>query len=73
MLPLSGRRSAGATIDFLLSALRDAMAAKRLIRQALSNPSHPQPRVIKARLYCSAIAAVKALGILRQRCWAMVE
>jgi IS6 family transposase len=31
--------SAGATIDFLLSALRDADAAKRLSRKALSNLS----------------------------------
>ena len=38
--------STGATIDFLLSALRDAAAAKRLFRQALSDPSHPQSRVI---------------------------
>ena len=38
--------STGATIDFLLSALRDAAAAKRLFRKALSDPSHPQPRVI---------------------------
>src|ERR1700685_2767013 len=38
--------SAGATIDFLLSALRDADAAKRLFRKALSDRSHPQPRVI---------------------------
>jgi hypothetical protein len=29
------------TIDFLLSAWRDAAAAKRLFRQALSDPSHP--------------------------------
>ncbi|MGD0076934.1 MAG: IS6 family transposase, partial [Candidatus Binataceae bacterium] len=63
--------STGATIDFLLSALRDAAAAKRLFRKALSDPSHPQPRVIntdKARLYCSAIAAVKEEGTLRRRC-----
>lgn len=63
--------SAGATIDFLLSAVRDAAAAKRLFRQALSDPSHPQPRVIntdKAPLYSSAIAAVKAEGTLRRRC-----
>src|ERR1019366_457310 len=33
--------STGATIDFLLSALRDAAAAKRLFRKALSDPSHP--------------------------------
>src|SRR5580700_7668996 len=63
--------STGATIDFLLSALRDAAAAKRLFRQALRDPSHPQPRVIntdKARLYDSAIAAEKAEGTLRRRC-----
>ena len=54
--------STGATIDFLLSALRDAAAAKRLFRKALSGPSHPQPRVIntdQARLYGSAIPGVK--------------
>jgi hypothetical protein len=33
--------SRGATIDFLLSALRDADAAKRLFRKALSDRSHP--------------------------------
>jgi transposase-like protein len=63
--------STGATIDFLLSALRDAAAAMRLFRKALSDPSHPQPRVIntdKACLYGSAIAAVKAEGTLRRRC-----
>ena|SRR6516165_859437 len=35
--------SAGATIDFLLSALRDADAAKRLFRKALGYRSHLQP------------------------------
>ena len=48
----------GATIDFLLSALRDADAAKRLFRKALSDRSHPQPRVINtdlAPIYSSAI------------------
>ena len=46
-------------------------AAKRLFRQVLSDPAPPQPRVIntdKARLYCSAIAGMKAEGILRRRC-----
>ena len=38
--------STGATIDFMLSGLRDAAAAKRLFRKALTDPSHPQPRVI---------------------------
>src|SRR5260370_18220104 len=42
--------SAGATIDFLLSAFRDADAAKRLFRKALSDRSHPQPRVINTDL-----------------------
>ena len=61
----------GATIDFLLSALRDAEAAKRLFRKALSDPSHPQPRVIntdQAPIYGSAIADIKKEGTLRRRC-----
>jgi transposase, IS6 family len=63
--------STGATIDFVLSAVRDAATAKRLFCKALNDPAHPQPRVIntdKARLYGSAIAAVKAEGTLRRRC-----
>src|SRR6266404_8955866 len=63
--------SAGATIDFLLSALRDADAAKRLFRKALSDPSHPQPRVIntdQAPIYGSAIPDIKKEGTLRCRC-----
>ena len=63
--------SAGATIDFLLSALRDAEAAKRLFRQALSHPSHRQPRVINtdlAPIYSSAIPDLKKEGTLRRRC-----
>jgi transposase, IS6 family len=63
--------SAGATIDFLLSALRDADAAKQLFRKALSDQSHPQPRVINtdlAPIYGAAIADIKKDGILRRRC-----
>src|SRR6266700_123856 len=63
--------SAGATIDFRLSALRDAEAAKRLFRKALSNSSHPQPRVINtdlAPIYGSAIPDIKKEGTLRRRC-----
>ena len=63
--------STGATIDFVLSGLRDAAAAKRLFRKALTDPSHPQPRVIntdQARLYRAAISRVKQEGILRRRC-----
>ena len=59
------------TIDFLLSALRDAAAAKRLFRKALSDSSHPQPRVINtdlAPIYGSAIPDIKKEGTLRRRC-----
>jgi transposase-like protein len=63
--------STGATIDYLLSAFRDAGAAKRLFRKALSDQSHPQPRVINtdlAPIYTSAIPAMKKEGTLRRRC-----
>ena len=63
--------STGATIDFVLSGLRDAATAKRLFRKALANPSHRQPRVIntdQAPLYGSAISGVKQEGILHRRC-----
>lgn len=59
--------SAGATIGFLLSGLRDADAAKRLFHKALSNFSHPQPRVIDtdlAPIYGSAISDIKKEGTL---------
>ena len=63
--------STGATIDFVLSGLRDAATAKRLFRKALTKPSHRHPRVIntdQAPLYGAAISAVKQEGILRRRC-----
>ena len=63
--------SRGATIDFVLSRWRDAATATRLFRKALTDPSHPQPRVIntdQARLYGSAMAGVNKAGILRRRC-----
>ena len=56
---------------FLLSALRDAAAAKRLFRKALSDSSHPPPRVIntdQAPIYGSAIPDIKKEGTLRRRC-----
>ena len=49
----------------------DAAAAKRLFRKALTDPSHPQPRVINtdpARLYGSAISGMKKEGIRRRCC-----
>ena len=38
--------STRATIDFLLSAKRDAAAAKRFLQKALRSVGHPRPRVI---------------------------
>jgi transposase-like protein len=61
----------GATVDSLLSAFRDADAAKRLFRKALSDRSHPQPPVIDndlAPIYSSAIPDTKKKGRLRARC-----
>ena len=63
--------SAGATIDFLLSALRNADAAKRLFRKVLGDRFHPQPRVINPDLtpiYSFAIPDSKKEGTLRNRC-----
>ena len=63
--------STGATIDFMLWWLRDSAAAERLFRKALTDTSHPQPRVINtdpARLYGAAISVVKKEGIPRRRC-----
>jgi transposase, IS6 family len=63
--------SKGATIDFLLSAFRDADAAKRLFRKALGDRSHRQPRVINtdlAPIYSSAIPDSKKEGALRNCC-----
>ena len=60
-----------ATIDFVLSGVRDAAAAPRLCRKALTVPSQPQPRVITtdhARLCGAAISGVNKEGLLRPRC-----
>ena len=57
--------SSGATIDFLLSAKRDAAAAERFLAKALSGLNHPSPRVIntdKHAGYPPAIAQLKAKG-----------
>jgi transposase, IS6 family len=48
-----------------------AIDFKRLFRKALSDQSHPQPRVINtdlAPIYGAAIADIKKEGILRRRC-----
>ena len=57
---------------YLYRAIDSAGAtAKHLFRKALTDPSHPRPRVIntdRARLYGSAIARMKKEGILQRRC-----
>jgi transposase, IS6 family len=71
VLPLSGHRFPRSHDRFFLSALRDADAAKRLFRNALSDPRHPQPRVMntdQAPIYGSAIGDLKKEGTLRRRC-----
>jgi len=63
--------STGATIDFLLSAKRDALAAKRFLQKALRSPGHPRPRVINVDRnpsYPKAIAELKKAGDLSRRC-----
>ena len=55
----------------MLSGLSDAAAAKRLFCKVLTDPSHPQPRLIntdQARLYGAAISEVKKEGVLRRLC-----
>ena len=61
--------SAGDSIDFLLSARRDAAAAKRFFQKALCSPNHPMPRVINVDRnpsYPPVIDALKSEG--RQCC-----
>jgi IS6 family transposase len=63
--------STGATIDFLLSAKRDAAAAKRFFRKALQSPCHPRPRVINVDgnpSYPKVIEELKRGGELGRRC-----
>src|ERR1700756_2539815 len=60
--------STGATIDFLLSARRDTVAAKRFLGKALGGENRPHPRVIntdKDAAYPPAIVGLKAEGAWR--------
>ena len=62
--------STGQTIDFLLTAKRDAAAAKRFFRKALSSPGNPVPRVInvdKNPAFPAAVEALKGEGTLPRR------
>ena len=63
--------SAGATIDFLLSAKRDAAAAERFLGKALGGENHPAPHVINTDEhagYPPAIAQLKVEGALKENC-----
>jgi IS6 family transposase len=63
--------SSGATIDFLLSAKRDAATAQRFLTKALGGENHPEPRVInsdKHAAYPPAIAVLQAAGDLADNC-----
>ena len=63
--------SSGATIDFLLSAKRDAAAAERFLGKALGVENHPAPRVINTDEhagYPPAIVRLKSAGALVENC-----
>lgn len=59
--------SRGETIDFLLSATRDAAAAKRFFAKALAQPHTVDPRTITvdtAAAYPCAVTTMKRVGEL---------
>src|ERR1700761_8060205 len=61
--------SSGATIDFLLSAKRDAATAQRFLGKALGGESHPAPRVMNTDEYAGyppAIVRLKSVGTLEE-------
>jgi hypothetical protein len=60
-----------ATIDFLLSAKRDAATAERFLAKALGGANHPHPRVINTdehAAYPPVIVQLKAEGALEENC-----
>ena len=70
-VPVRAVDSTGATIDFWLSAERDAAAAKQFFEKAWQAPGHPRPRVITVdgnRSYPKVIAELKQEWKLGRRC-----
>ena len=62
--------STGQTIDFLLTAKRDAAGAKRFFRKAFQSPGNPTPRVVnldKNPAYPAAMEALKTEQMLPRR------
>jgi len=62
--------STGQTIDFLLTARRDAAAAKRFLRRAVDASGNGMPRVMNVDrnpAYPAAVEALKAEGAIPQR------
>src|SRR5215467_8649666 len=62
--------STGQTIEFLLTAKRDAAAAKRFLVKAMEASGNPVPRVMnddKNPAYPAAVDALKAAGALPHR------
>ena len=62
--------SIGHTIDFLLTAKRDAAGAKRFFRKAFQSAGNPAPRVVnvdKNPAYAAAVEELKAEGFLPRR------
>ena len=62
--------STGQTIDFLLTAKRDAAGAKRFFRKAFQSPGNPTPRVVnvdKNPAYPAAMEALQAERMLPRR------
>ncbi len=62
--------STGQTIDFLLTAKRDAAAAKRFLVKAIEASGNPMPRVMnvdKNPAYPAAVEALKVEGLLPHR------
>lgn len=63
--------SSGATIDFLLTDTRDALAAKRFLQKALRTPNRLRPRVINVDgnpSYPRVVKELKQAGELSRRC-----